>query len=195
MTKQQQAGEPQKDSLKEDAAEQVATETEQGEMTQIPSDELEALRTSLATAETSLADKTEDLLRTQAEMMNIRKRAARDVETARKYALERVVPELLEVYDSLEKGLEASKAEAATPANVQEGTELTLKLLATALKNNGVETVDPAGESFDPEFHQAVSMLPSADHEPNTVIEVFQKGYRLNGRLIRPAMVVVASAP
>lgn len=147
------------------------------------------------TRDDELARAREDVIRAQAEMMNVRKRAARDVENARKYALDRVVPELLEVFDSLEKGVEAAASEDIGIDQIREGTELTVKMLANVLRSNGVETIDPAGQPFNPEYHQAMSMVPSETHEADTVIEVFQKGYSLNGRLIRPALVVVASKP
>ncbi len=150
---------------------------------------------STATRDEELQQAREDVIRAQAEMMNVRKRAARDVENARKYALDRVVPELLEVFDSLEKGVEAAAADDTGIEQIREGGELTCKMLANVLRSNGVQTIDPTGQPFNPEYHQAMTMLPSAELEADTVIEVFQKGYSLNGRLIRPALVVVASKP
>lgn len=130
-------------------------------------------------------------LRAAAELENVRKRAARDVENARKFALENFCRELLAVKDSLEMGIEA--AEKASVESLLEGKEATLKLLGTTLERFGVDEVDPAGEPFDPEMHEAMTMQPSTDAEPGSVLNVVQKGYTLNGRLLRPAMVVVAA--
>ncbi len=129
-------------------------------------------------------------LRAAAETENVRKRASRDVEHARKYALEAFAKELLAVRDSLELGIDA--AESADAASLVAGNEATLKLLSTTLERFGISEVDPIGEPFDPELHDAISMQPAADAEPGSVLLVAQKGYALNGRLLRPAMVVVA---
>lgn len=132
-------------------------------------------------------------LRTAAELDNVRKRAAKDVENARKFALERFASELLPVRDSLEMGL--ASADQADAAHLREGSLATLKQLAATLERFGVTEVDPQGEPFDPAVHEAMMMQPSADVEPGTVVTVFQKGYLLNGRLLRAARVVVAAAP
>lgn len=129
-------------------------------------------------------------LRTAAELENVRKRAARDVENARRFALERFAGEILGVRDSLELGLDAGTDASAD--TLLAGSEATLKLLNTTLRNFGVAEVDPLGEPFDPEYHEAMTMQPSADVEPGSVLTVYQKGYTLNGRLLRPARVVVA---
>ena len=137
------------------------------------------------------ADENWDLyLRAAAEVENVRKRASRDVEHARKFALEGFGRELLAVKDSLELGLEAT--DAADVDSLRKGSEATLKLLAGALTRFGVEEVDPQGEPFDPDLHEAISMQPSADVEPGSIITVIQKGYALNGRLLRPTRVIVA---
>jgi molecular chaperone GrpE len=142
----------------------------------------------------AIADENWDrYLRAAAEVENIRKRATRDVEQARKYALENFGRELLAVKDSLEMGLEA--AESADADSLREGSAATLKLLTTTLERFGVSEIDPEGEPFDPEQHEAMTMQPSADVEPGSVLTVIQKGYSLNGRLLRPARVVVASEP
>jgi molecular chaperone GrpE len=132
-------------------------------------------------------------LRAAAEVENIRKRARRDVEHAHKFALEGFGRELLAVVDSLEMGLEA--AASADAAALKEGSQATCKLLKTTLDRFGILEVDPEGEPFDPEFHEAISMMPSASVEPGSVLTVVQKGYTLNGRLLRPASVIVASDP
>lgn len=130
-------------------------------------------------------------LRAAAEMENVRKRAARDVEHARKFALESFGREILGVKDSLELGLAA--ADSADTESILEGSQATLKLLTTTLERFGVVEVDPQGEPFDPELHEAMTMQPSADAEPGSVLTVVQKGYSLNGRLLRPARVIVAA--
>ncbi|MDJ0700228.1 MAG: nucleotide exchange factor GrpE [Woeseiaceae bacterium] len=135
-------------------------------------------------------DNWDRYLRTAAELENVRKRAARDVENAHKFALERFGKDLLAVKDSLEMGL---SVENADETSLREGSESTLKLLAGTLERFGIVEIDPVGEPFDPEFHEAMTMQPSADAEPGSVLTVIQKGYALNGRLLRPAMVVVAA--
>lgn len=142
----------------------------------------------------ALADQNWDkYLRAAAELENVRKRALRDVENAHKFALERFCTELLAVRDSLEMGLAA--AEQADAQSLLAGKEATLKLLTTIMERFGVVELNPEGEPFDPEEHEAMTMQPAADVEPGSVIEVFQKGYTLNGRLLRPARVVVAAEP
>ena len=139
-----------------------------------------------------VASANDQALRVQAEMQNLRRRAERDVENAHKYALDKFAPELLPVVDNLERALATIDAEDPAQKSVAEGIELTLKTFVDVLVRFKVESVDPAGQPFDAEFHQAVSMVPNPDIEPNTVMDVFQKGYTLNGRLVRPAMVVVS---
>lgn len=150
----------------------------------------EALEEARARAE----ENWEALLRARAEMDNLRKRNARDLEQARKFALERFVKDLLPVIDSLEQGLEAAR-EGRESEKLVEGNELTLRMFSKVLADHGVDEVNPEGEKFDPEVHEAMTMQPSREHEPETVMMVLQKGYVLNGRLVRPARVVVASAP
>lgn len=129
--------------------------------------------------------------RAQAEMDNLRKRTARDIENAHKFALEKFVNELLPIIDSLELGISASES-AEDIENLREGMELTIKMFNTAMDKFGVKTVAPQGEKFNPEQHEAVSMQEIEGSESGTVVTVMQKGYELNGRLVRPAMVVVA---
>ncbi|MCW8919317.1 MAG: nucleotide exchange factor GrpE [Gammaproteobacteria bacterium] len=133
------------------------------------------------------------VLRIQAELENTRRRAQADVEKAHKYGLEKFAQELLPVKDSLEMGLAAAEgSDHEIAAKLREGTELTLKMLIGVLEKFGVKEVNPLGQSFNPELHQAMSMQPSEEHAPNTVTLVMQKGYTLNDRLIRPAMVMVS---
>ena len=122
----------------------------------------------------------------------MRRRVERDLQNAHKFALERFVSELLPVKDSLELGLAASTEKGASAESIAEGAELTLRMLEQAMEKFGVRAVDPAGEPFNPEFHQAMTMQESDTAEPGTVLTVVQKGYLLNERLVRPAMVIVA---
>ena len=141
-----------------------------------------------------LALAAEDVLRAKAEEQNGLRRAALDVEKARKFALEGFVKELLPVVDNLERALASAEEDRKESETLVEGVELTLKSLSAALEKNRVQAIDPAGEPFNPELHQAMASVENSEVEANTVIEVFQKGYELNGRLIRPAMVVVSKA-
>ncbi|MFT4676229.1 MAG: molecular chaperone GrpE [Patiriisocius sp.] len=137
-------------------------------------------------------------LRAEAEMENVRRRAARDVEHAHKFGIEKLIQNILPVIDSLEKGIEsaeqASADEGATKAII-EGMNLCLKMLTEVLVKEGLSIVDPSGEPFNPNLHQAMSMVENPDMEPNSVVAVMQKGYTLNERLVRPAMVMVSKAP
>ncbi len=148
--------------------------------------------TVMAELQAKADDNWDRYLRAAAETDNVRKRAVRDVEHARKYALEAFGKEMLAVRDSFEMGLDA--ADSADAASLVDGSQATLKLLIATLERFGISEVDPLGEPFDPELHEAVSMQPSADAEPGSVLTVVQKGYSLNGRLLRPAMVIVVAA-
>ena len=149
---------------------------------------------ALAAAQDEVASLKDAVLRAQAEVDNMRRRAARDVESARKFALERFAGDLLPVLDSLEKSVESAPA-ATDAAAVSEGVGLCLKLFIDTLAKNGIEQVDPLGEPFDPSQSEAMAMVENPDAEPNSVMEVMQKGYALNGRLVRAAKVIVAKAP
>lgn len=150
---------------------------------------------ALDTAGAELSKHREEMLRMQAEMENLRKRLLRDLERSRKFALEGVMKDLLQVRDSLERGLGMADDANATVESLKEGKELTLKQLNKVMSDHGLEVIDPRGEAFNPEFHQAVTLLPSAELAENTVLDVLQKGFKLHDRLIRPAMVVVSSKP
>jgi molecular chaperone GrpE len=134
-------------------------------------------------------------LRLQADMDNLRKRSERDLVNAHKFALERIAQELLPVRDSLEMGLATLAGGQIDPVRLQEGVELTLQMLTTVLGKFGITEVNPQLERFNPDFHQAMSLQERADVEPNTVVTVVQKGYLLNDRLLRPAMVIVSRSP
>ena len=139
----------------------------------------------------------EQALRAAAESENVRRRAQRDVENAHKFALERFANDLLPVVDSLERAVESARTAKAdgSSAAIADGVELSLKLFLDTLAKADLVQLDPIGEPFDPKFHQAVGMLESDRSEPGSVLQVLQKGYTLNGRLVRPAMVMVAKAP
>ena len=139
-----------------------------------------------------VAKANDQVLRVQAEMQNVRRRAERDVESAHKFALDKFAADLLPVVDNLERALAAIDSEDEGQKSVAEGIELTLKTFMDVLVRFKIEVIDPAGQPFDADLHQAVSMVPNPDLEANTVMDVFQKGYTLNGRLVRPAMVVVS---
>ena len=154
----------------------------------------EELMEKLDEAEKKATENWDQLLRTKAEMDNIRRRTQKDLENAHKYALEKFISELLAVKDSLELGVQASQQENATVESLREGSEMTLNMLAGVFEKFNVVEIDPEGEKFNPEHHQAMSMQPNAELEPNTVMAVMQKGYMLNDRLVRPAMVMVSKA-
>ena len=151
------------------------------------------LETRLAQAEARAQDNWDKLLRANAELDNVRKRAARDVEQARKMGVERLAGELLAVVDSLEMGLEAG-AGGASAESLIEGKKAILRLLVGALEKFGVGAVDATGQPFDPQLHEALSVQPTTAAEPGAVLAVIQKGYQLHGRLLRPARVIVAGA-
>lgn len=154
--------------------------------------ELESLRKAVAAAQDSARSQRDQYLRAMAELDNVRKRAERDIESAHRYALERFVGELLPVRDGLE--LAARQGTQADAKTLLEGQQATLKLLDRALDKAAVKILDPLGDKFNPEQHEAVLMQPSDTSEPDRVLQVVQTGYELNGRLLRPARVIVAKA-
>jgi molecular chaperone GrpE len=149
----------------------------------------------LAEAEAKAAAARDAQLRAVADLDNVRKRAEREITNAAKYSSEKLLGELLGVADSLDLGLAAAAKPEAQIASLLEGMKLTQKQVLSLLEKNGVKQVDPRGQPFNPEFHEAVTMVPSAELPPNHVVDVMQKGYRLHDRLLRPAMVVVSKAP
>jgi molecular chaperone GrpE len=180
--------------------EQAQSETFDEELIEMECDNMEAeasaqnLNLMLKVAQQKADEHYDQLVRAHAEIENLKRRHAQEVEKAHKYALDKFVSELLGVWDSLELGHLAAQDEAADVAKLREGTELTLKMLGDVMNKFGVEQHNPEGEPFNPELHQAMSMQPRDDVEPNTVVTVVQKGYSLNGRLVRPAMVMVSQA-
>ena len=158
-------------------------------------DPIEQLETALDAARLQAVEAKEDMLRMQADMENLRKRLVREHEKSRRRTLERFMNDLLPVRDSLERGLEAAEDSAATVEALKEGKQLIMKMLAKTMGDHGLQTIDPAGDKFDPEKHEAMAMMPSAELDENTVMEVLEKGYQLHERLLRPAKVVVSRKP
>ena len=154
-------------------------------------EQIEALQKRLDQSEKSEQESKDQYLRAHAEMENIRRRSERDVSNARKFALERFAQDLLPVVDSMEKATEV-QSDNPEVASMREGVEMTMKMFVETISKFGLKQIDPMGEKFDPNLHEAMVMQPNPDVEPNTVIAVFQKGYELNGRVIRPARVVVS---
>ena len=193
MTNPEQSGSENPEVTVEDAPETAETAAGSGEA---------AVDGTSPELEQALADveKYKDLaLRAEAEMQNVRRRAEQDVEKAHRFGLEKFVSSLLPVVDSLEKAIESAQAaegadQGATQAII-EGVGLCHRMLLDSMAKEGCEIVDPEGEPFDPNLHQAMSAVENGDVEPNTVLTVVQKGYSLNGRLVRPAMVMVSKAP
>ena len=154
--------------------------------------EVDELKAALAVAEAKANEARDQALRAMAELDNVRKRAARDVENAHKYAIEKFAGDLIAVKDGLEMSLAAQNAGVD---DLRAGSDATLKLLSKAFERASVIEVQAEGMPFNPEFHEAMTMIPVADKAPNTVINVVQKGYILNGRLVRPARVIVSKTP
>ena len=202
---------PEKDSEEltdpNDQKNQDQVEEEHEEVLEAEEDQVEESADTEESADLSLEEQLEKALaevenfkdaamRAEAEMQNVRRRARLDVENAHKFGIEKFLQNLIPVVDSIEKAIEASEqAETAEDDPVFEGIKLCHKLLVDVLKRENIEVVDPEGEPFDPNAHEALSAVPNPDVEPNTVIAVVQKGYKLNDRLVRPAMVMVSKAP
>ncbi len=192
MKKEREAA---KDTAADKEPEQVSVEvSEAQEETGAAESSSEDLTLMLEDARSKADEHWNNLVRARAEIENLRKRHERDLENAHKYALERFVSELLAVRDSMELGLSAAREEGADIEKLMEGTELTLKLFSDVMERFNVVQINPEGEPFNPELHQAMATQPRDDLPPNTVVSVVQKGYTLNGRLVRPAMVMVSQA-
>lgn len=185
--------EPQKneENLKNDVSEEELS------LTEPPSSEalIAELKRELAEAEQKAQENWDKAVRALAEMDNLKKRTQKELEDAHKYALNNFAKELLPVLDSLELGLQAASGDSEEVKKFREGNELTIKQFETVFTKFNIETINPMGEAFNAERHQAMVMQELPGATPNTVVNVFQKGYMLNGRLLRPAMVVVAKAP
>jgi len=176
-----------------DTAETTTVEQQSAPESEQPRDELSLLREQLEAAEAAAGMAKDELLRVQAEMQNLRRRTEQDIEKAHKFGQEKFSIELLSVMDNLERSSAAAEAsEDEAVKAIKEGVELTLKGFIDCFKRFNIEPVDPLGEPFDPQLHQAMSIQETPDAEPNSVIAVMQKGYTLHGRVIRPAMVMVS---
>lgn len=190
---------PDQDQVENEASPELATEeasaadaqdVPEGEQ---PVDEMSRLQEQLEAAETAAGMARDEILRVQAEMQNLRRRTEQDIEKAHKFGQEKFSIELLAVMDNLERSAAAAEAsEDEAVQAIKEGVELTLKGFMDCFQRFNIEAVDPLGEPFDPQLHQAMSIQESPDAEPNSVIAVMQKGYTLHGRVIRPAMVMVS---
>ncbi|GLX84790.1 protein GrpE [Thalassotalea loyana] len=197
----------QNEAAQDVANEEVVNETEQvveeqavegqveGEVLSPEQEKINELELALATAQSTVADQKDSVIRAKAEVDNIRRRAAQDVEKARKFALEKFAGEMLTTVDNLERALQSIDKDDEAQKAMYEGVELTYQGLLSSLEKSGISAVDPQDQPFNPELHQAMSMQEVPGVAPNTVIAVMQKGYELNGRLIRPAMVMVSKAP
>ncbi len=186
------------EAMNNETTEQVMDDATTEDEAQLDAPELESpekiadsFETQLEDAQAKAAENWNQYLLAKAEIDNLRRRNAKDVENAHKYGIEKFVTELLPVIDGMGMGL---VSEDASAESLREGMELTLSMLGKMMEKLGIEEIDPMNEKFDPEKHQAMSMQPNAEVEPNTVIAVMQKGYSLNERLIRPAMVMVSKA-
>ena len=195
MTVQNTDNENNGDGIEEELPVELNEASDDAEAEMVSDDPVDILEAALATAQQEAGEAKQDMLRMHADMENLRKRLVREHEKARRRTLERFMGDLLPVRDSLERGLEAAEDSAATVEALKEGKQLIMKMLTKAMGDHGLQTIDPAGEPFDPEKHEAMTMLPSAQHDENTVIEVLEKGYQLHERLIRPAKVVVSRKP
>lgn len=191
---------PQQSNINPDDEHSLATEAEETahledvvpEAAETEDETGETMEQQLAKAQVTIKDYWDQMMRLRAEIENNLKRAERDIENAHKYALKNFVENLLPVIDSMEMGQVAAGADNATLESIREGSSLTMSMFVQVLEKNGLEQIDPLGEKFDPDRHQAISMTAVENTESNTVIEVMQKGFLLNDRLVRPAMVVVA---
>ena len=162
-------------------------------------EDVELLKAAIEEAQREIASLEDRALRAAAEAENVRRRADRSIENARKFALETFVEDLLPAVDSFERAVEAAsdhvEGEGTGASAIAEGIELSLKLLQGAMERQGIAVVDPVGAPFDPNLHEAMTMVDNAEVEPGSVVDVFQKGYTVNGRLVRPARVIVARQP
>ncbi|USD38441.1 MULTISPECIES: nucleotide exchange factor GrpE [Ferrimonas] len=173
--------------------EQVELEQEQVETEQDPhAARIEELESQLAAAKATIDGQKDSVVRAHAEMENIRRRSAQDVEKARKFALEKFAGELLPVIDNLERALQTADSDNEAVKPLIEGVELTRKSFLSSVDKFGIKEIDPLGQPFNPDQHQAMAMQPSEEFAANTVMAVMQKGYELNGRLLRPAMVMIS---
>lgn len=190
MSEQHNQPEQEVENVNEEIVEQ---EQQEGETLSAEA-EIAVLNAELEAVKATIAEQKDSVVRAAAEVENMRRRAQQDVEKAHKFALEKFANELLPVIDNLERAIEFADKSNESILPILEGIEMTAKSFADTVGKFGVEVINPQGESFNPEFHQAMSIQPSTEVAPNTVLAVMQKGYSLNGRLLRPAMVMVSKA-
>jgi len=171
-----------------------AQETVEQELQSVEEAQIQALEEELAAAKATIESQKDGVLRARADVENARRRSEQEIDKARKYALEKFAGELLPVIDNLERAMQSADQEDEKIKPLLDGVDLTFKSFISTIEKFGMEMVDPQGEAFNPDHHQAMAMQESSDHEPNTVMAVMQKGYILNGRLLRPAMVMVSRA-
>jgi len=193
MNVKEQTGDAQADPAQDEVSQDdVAPEVSEETATEAEEPTIESLSEQIEVLKTAATDNLDRAVRAQAELDNVRKRTSRDIENAHKYALEKFINELLPVLDSLELGINASE-NMEDPSSLREGMELTIKMLYSALERSGVKPVEPQkGDKFNPDQHEAVTMQEVEDIESGAVTTTLQKGYELNGRLLRPAKVIVA---
>lgn len=193
MSSEQPENQVKEEVVTENLEDQV--ETPEAEQTDPQDIDVEQLQTALAAAEAKVAEQQDSVLRAKAEADNARRRAIQDVDKAKAFALEKYAGELLQVIDNLERAIQFADKQDEALKPMIEGVEMTLASFISVNEKFGLSAIDPQGETFNPEKHQAMSMQEDAESAPNTVLAVMQKGYELNGRVIRPAMVMVSRAP
>lgn len=179
-----------------DEGEEIIAELDDNELSALEQmqQRIEELEAQLSEKDEIIGSKEDEVLRVAAEAQNLQRRLQRDLDNTRKFSNDKIIKAMIPVMDSFDKALEVIDDESCevTAEAMVEGTQNTHKIFGKVLEDNGIEIVNPIGEKFDPEVHEAMSMVPSPDHEKNTIVNVFQKGYLLNGRVVRAAMVVVA---
>lgn len=200
MSQEQDANQPKPEELEiNETLDQASdAELEAGEQPQVQSLEqaqIQALEEELAVANATISEQKDGVLRARADIENARRRAELEIDKARKFALERFAGELLPVIDNLERAMQSANSEDEAIKPLLDGIDLTLKSFLSTIEKFGLEIVNPEGEQFNPDHHQAMSLQESTELPANTVMAVMQKGYLLNGRLLRPAMVMVSRAP
>lgn len=200
MSHQQSSHESQSDSeliaevLEQTSASLAEESIEENAVVEEDQFDIASLQQQLEVAKQQAADNLDKAMRSLADMENLKRRVQKDLDDERKYGLTKFAKELLSVIDSLELGIQAANGDSPEVAKLREGSELTIRQFESVFAKFNIEAINPLGDIFNPELHQAMVMQPTSSAEPNTVINVFQKGYMLNGRLLRPAMVVVAKA-
>ncbi|OOF23315.1 nucleotide exchange factor GrpE [Salinivibrio sp. IB872] len=200
--KQEQEAVKQAQAAEAKNAEQATEQQVSGSAADIEDAETEAmiariteLEAALEASEAKVKEQQDSVLRARADVDNMRRRTEQEIDKARKFALEKFAGELLPVIDNMERAVEMADKENEAIKPMVEGVELTLKTMTDTVEKFGLNAIDPQGQPFNPELHQAMSIQESAEHEPNTVMMVMQKGYELNGRVVRPAMVMVSKVP